>query len=476
MSAPGRNGSRADATAGVVVDPIEQLVRRTRRRLAVLTLALIAALLLIVGGVTAIVAIRLMEDTIDRSLDGAASAAIATLGEEPGETESGPSGDDESEDGSGPVASPEATGAETEEREPGPSDTFFLVLDASGGVVTKPSGMGLAGLPDASAVAAAAASAEGRDQRDGTYAGRHVRLLTLCIPADEGNGTAGYLQAGYVLTVHDQQETELVWTIIEAGVLGLLGAAIVTLLITRRALGPIRAAFSTERRFVASASHELRTPVAVIRASAEILQREDLVAEAGQPLVADVIAEADRLSRLVGDLLGLASAEAGAMPVDRQVVDLVPMVTELGRRAGSMATSHGLTLETELPGDPTRLTVLADSERLAQLLLILLENAYAHSPSGGTVRLTLAHSIAQRGSAEITVSDQGPGVPAAERERIFEPFARLTERPHMEGGSGLGLAIARLLAVRHEASLWVDDAPGGGARFTLRLPAVDASR
>ena len=138
-----------------------------------------------------------------------------------------------------------------------------------------------------------------------------------------------------------------------------------------------------------------------------------------------------------------------------------------------MATSRGLTLETELPDARTRLTVMADSDRLAQLLLILLENAYAHSPAGGTVRLTLTRSRDPRGSAEVTVSDQGPGVPMAERERIFEPFARLTERPRTEGGSGLGLAIARLLAVRHEASLWVDDAPGGGARFTLRLPALE---
>lgn len=115
-------------------------------------------------------------------------------------------------------------------------------------------------------------------------------------------------------------------TILLASVIGLLGAALVTMLVTRRALSPIRSAFATERRFVATASHELRTPVAMIRASAEILQREELVAPQGRSLVEDVITESDRLSRLVGDLLALASAEAGA--------------TASGHRAGRHAQSR----------------------------------------------------------------------------------------------------------------------------------------
>lgn len=464
------------------MDPIESLVRRTRRRLAILTLALIATLLVLVGAATAVVAIRLQEDTVNQTLRDAAKAAIAALPTDQGESESSVLTPEAGEDGTQSatlVTSATLVAsvvAETDDHEPGgASDTFFLVLDANGAVVSRPTGVSLAGLPDKSAVAAAGASAVGEDLRDGTYAGRHLRLLTRRL-AGQGDDDAvidGYLQAGYLLAVHDRQEMELVWTIFAVGLVGLAGAAIVTLVITRRALGPIRAAFSTERRFVASASHELRTPVAVIRASAEILQREDLVEEAGQALVADVITEADRLSRLVGDLLGLASAEAGAMPVDRQVLDLVPVVAELGRRAGSMATSRGLTLETELPESPSRLSVLADSDRLTQLLLILLDNAYEHSPAGGLVRLAVARSRDPRAAADITVTDQGPGVPVAERERIFEPFARLGGSDRPGGGSGLGLAIARLLAVRHGASLWVDDAPGGGARFTLRLPAIE---
>ena len=280
-----------------------------------------------------------------------------------------------------------------------------------------------------------------------------------------------------MLKFNNQQEAELVTTIVIASIVGLLGAAIVTLLVTRRALVPIRYAFATERRFVAAASHELRTPVAVIRASAEILQREDLVADDGHSLVEDVISESDRLSRLVGDLLALAAAEAGAITIDRQPLELRSFVADLGRRADTMAQGRGmhLAVETGQPG-ASPLPVLADADRLAQLVLILVDNAIDHSPDGGTVELALrAVPDAQPPSADIVVTDHGPGVPLADRERIFEPFSRLRGRTRSQSGTGLGLAIARLLADRHQAALSVDDAPQGGARFTIRLATTPAT-
>jgi signal transduction histidine kinase len=247
---------------------------------------------------------------------------------------------------------------------------------------------------------------------------------------------------------------------------GILGAGVVTVLVTRRALQPIRAAFTTERRFVAAASHELRTPVAIVRASAEILERERLVADDGRPLVADIVAEADRMGLLVTDLLTLASAEAGALAVERRSLELVGWLDGLSRRVESMADPAGLTVRTAWP-EGRSVVVEADEDRLAQLLLILVDNAIEHSPPGGTLRLELGVG---GGRAAIAVSDQGTGVPEADRERIFEPFARLPGRRRTTSGSGLGLAIARQLAMRHGADLVVDDAPGGGARFTLRLP------
>ena len=117
---------------------------------------------------------------------------------------------------------------------------------------------------------------------------------------------AGFVQGGFVLTLHDQQSRSLVLAVLVVGALGLVAAAVIAYVVTGRALVPIREGFEAQRRFVADASHELRTPAALIRANAEVLEREGLVVDDGRDLLDDIIAEADRLGGLVGDLLQLA--------------------------------------------------------------------------------------------------------------------------------------------------------------------------
>ena len=284
----------------------------------------------------------------------------------------------------------------------------------------------------------------------------------------------GVLQSGFVLQLHDDQTALILRTIIIASLLGLLGAALVTLIVTRRALAPIRAAFAAERRFVAAASHELRTPVAVVRASAEILQREDLVKPEGRRLVDDVISESDRLGRLVGDLLALASAEAGQISVSLSVFDVRAMVDELGQRVAGIAKDRDVRVVVvqegaTLPGE-RELLVAADQDRMVQLLMIFIDNAIDHSPPAGVVSVVVRPiGEGTRRRVAIDVLDQGPGVPAADRERIFEPFAKVGGRRRTTGTTGLGLAIARILAARQSATLSVLDAPGGGACFSVSL-------
>jgi signal transduction histidine kinase len=233
----------------------------------------------------------------------------------------------------------------------------------------------------------------------------------------------------------------------------------------------VRAAFARERRFVADASHELRTPAALVRASAEVLQREGLVREEGRPLVADILAESDRLARLVGDLLTLAASDAESLTADRVPLDLTEVVRDTVRRAAPLAGERGLTLVMDGPPD-SALPVLGDRDRLTQLLLVLLDNAFGHSPAAGTVLVSLARTGP---GARLSVSDQGPGVAPDERERIFEPFARSATLGRRDGGgTGLGLAIARTIARRHDGTITVDDAPGGGARFLVAIPLAQA--
>jgi signal transduction histidine kinase len=422
--------------------PNAALLARTRRRLALGTLAVVGTLVLALGVATALVGISILDQEVDRALEASSTAYLAQLGGE---------------------VKPEDSG-ESEGHEPQASDTFFLVLDASGAVVSNPSGVPLVGLPDLAAVDAAAQT--GSDLRTVDANGTRVRLLT--VPIKEDGTTVGWLQSGIVLTLHDRQAQALVLAIVLVGAVGLVGAALATLWITGRALVPIRAAFETERRFVADASHEIRTPAAVIRSSAEVLQREDLVAPPGRPLVADIVGEADRLGRLVEDLLALAASEQGALAIETAPVDLVALARTAVRRATPLAEDRGLRLIG--PGEGvTAMAADADADRLLQVLLILLDNAFRHSPPGGTVAVAAIRGADRRGRLE--VADQGPGVPPAMREKIFEPFARMpASRSRADAGSGLGLAIARRLVELHEGTLTVADDPDGGARFVLDLP------
>lgn len=433
--------------------PEERLLRRTRWHLAAVTMALVAVLLVTVGVVTRLAATRLMDENVARAMDAALQVALHES-------------DDLDDD---------------PPRTPAGSDTFALFMDATGRVVGNPSGIALAGLPDPAAIAESASGAT--DRRDGTYGGVPVRLLTRQVAGgdaatdghdeshDDGSSVA-FVQVGFVLSLYQEQQRELVLAIASAVLLGILGAVVVTLIVTNRALSPIRRAFAAERRFVAAASHELRTPVAIIRASAEVMQREGHATPDGQPLLADIVAETDRLGRLVGDLLALASAEAGAVAIHARSTPLGPWIDETARRIDPMIAAAGLTLSTETEA-LAEAVALVDPDRLTQLLLVLVDNAVAHSPAGGRIHLAATREGAR--TVAITVTDQGPGVPDELRERIFEPFARTPGARRVQG-SGLGLAIARQLAMRQGATLAVADAAhrpqgwGTGACFVLRLP------
>lgn len=433
-----------------MTDPTSRLISRTRRRLFVVTLGLVALLVIGIGASSAIVTLGALDAVVDRALTASVDSALASLHDglpTQGQTEDG------------------------EDVIPAGSDTFLLVLDSSGTIMSNPSGVGLAGLPDRSAVQAA--SANGRDLRTVDAGGINVRLLTVPVASGGGDdgepsGVIGYVQGGFVLVVHDEQSRSIVAAVLLVGIVGLGGAAIVTLIVTGRALVPIRRSLESQRRFVADASHELRTPAALIRANADVVEREGLLADAGRPLVADIITEADRLGRLVGDLLQLASTDSTGVVIDPRPVDLGATATDTVRQAGALASERGvhLVMAAASSGD---LIVSGDRDRLTQLLLILLDNAFDHSPPGGTVTVEVLRAGP---GVELTVADEGPGIPPGERERIFEPFTRLPGvRRDRAGGTGLGLAIARRIVAAHHGAIRVADAPRGGAAFVVTIPS-----
>jgi two-component system, OmpR family, sensor kinase len=229
-------------------------------------------------------------------------------------------------------------------------------------------------------------------------------------------------------------------------------------------LDRLTAAFAGQRAFVADASHELRTPLTVIRGQLELLGAQDAPsAEEVRRVERLVQGEIARMSRLVDDLLLLAKSEQGQfLRVER--IELTSFVEELWDGTTLLA-SRRFQLEALAAG-----TLLADPDRLAQALRNLLANAIAHTAAGhGLVRLRVQD--AHDGRVRFVVEDDGPGIPAEERERVFDRFHRTdTARDRASGGTGLGLAIAQAIARAHGGRVTAAAATGAGARIELELP------
>jgi signal transduction histidine kinase len=220
---------------------------------------------------------------------------------------------------------------------------------------------------------------------------------------------------------------------------------------TNETLAALEASVERQRRFVADASHELRSPIASLRTQLEV--------GAAHPELLDVegaVEDTVRLQRLAADLLLLARLDAGERPAPDARVDLAELARE--EAAGRAAVT--------VTGEE-HVEVAGSRGQLARVLANLLDNARRHARTSVTVTVRTQGGR----SAVVQVADDGDGVPGAERERIFERFVRLdAARSRDEGGAGLGLAIARDVAVRHGGTLTVRDSPAGGALFELRLP------
>lgn len=206
-----------------------------------------------------------------------------------------------------------------------------------------------------------------------------------------------------------------------------------------------------QRRFAANAAHELRTPLAILRARLDGMPAGEATAAAG---------DVDRMARLVGQLLSVARLEAGLIELENGV-DLCAVARDTVERLFPLALSQGKSIGLDAPADAVM--VRGNAFALEDALRNLIENALRHTGPGGTVEV----AVTARGTLE--VADRGPGIPVELRHCLFEPFVHGRTR---HGGAGLGLAIARETASLHGGSLAAADRPGGGALFRLTLPAA----
>jgi len=378
-----------------------------------------------------------------------------------------------------------------------PDDASARVLDVNGNLLKKSSGAADLGPP-----------------RPGTSDHGSIRVATETIVAADGTVT-GYVQYGRNVE-HVESTIDRLWLFIAAGVLGgTLLASLAGVAVARRAMRPIASLTATakeiaatrdpsrrmpeppvedevgelartleqmlrsldaaraeregamqkQREFVADASHELRTPLTSVLANLELLQAS--LADPGQAedreVVDSALRSSRRMSRLVGDLLLLARADAGRLDKHRRC-DLAEVAGDAAAEAAALTGERTLTVDNNRP-----LWVEGSPDELHRMVLNLLDNAAHHTPAGTTIELSLHES---NGEAIVEVADDGPGIPVEMREQIFDRFVRGAGPADTAAGpgTGLGLAIVSAVAASHGGSVEAAESATGGALFRARIP------
>lgn len=222
--------------------------------------------------------------------------------------------------------------------------------------------------------------------------------------------------------------------------------------------------FNSQRRFVGDVSHELRTPLTTIQGNLDLMKRFG-----PDPTSMDAMdSEVKRMTRMVGDLLMLAQADSGRLPLNDTRVELASLVLEVFQQAKVLAKDVEIRLSTLEP-----VSVRGDPDRLRQLVLNLTTNAIKYTPAGGHVILKVTE---EDGYAFIRVQDTGIGIPREDIEHIFDRFYRVDRaRSRQLGGAGLGLSIVRWIVEAHRGKIWVESEVNQGSTFIVQLPSLDAT-
>jgi two-component system, OmpR family, sensor kinase len=227
----------------------------------------------------------------------------------------------------------------------------------------------------------------------------------------------------------------------------------------------LQLAFDSQRRFMADASHELRTPVAIIQGEAGVaLSRSDRTAEEYRESIEVMQRAARKLTQIVQNLFLLARSDAGHYPISMSRFYIGEVVAGCIRAMRSLAQARGVALRCSAPDD---LVIVADEELIQRLVLNLIENAVKFTPDGGSVQ---AEVRSGDGHCTIRVSDTGVGIPPSDQSRIFERFFRGDRSRPQNGGAGLGLPIARWIAEIHGGELRLERSDAEGSVFVAELP------
>lgn len=382
------------------------------------------------------------------------------------------------------------------------ANVFIMVVDERGNVLSRSDNLeGFDGALNQSAVE------NGREgYRTIDYDGQVVRVLTVPLRVERGvdQELVGFLQVARAIEDYDTFNRLLVITIL-IGLAAVTASMFVITLISPRLFRPLEriatlarqisraddlsrrlpdtgrddeigdltmalnqtlarleSLFRTQQRFLADVSHELRTPLTTIRGNVDLMRR---MGGADQESLNDIQAELDRMTRLVNDLLLLARADAGSLPIEREPVELDTVLLDVYRQLSLLKKPVNVVLE-----EVDQVQVSGDADRLKQLILNLADNAVKYTSPGGDVRLALSKTEEE---AHLTISDTGIGIAEEDLPYIFERFYRVDKaRTRMHGGSGLGLSIAKWIVDVHGGRIHVESQAGEGTTFHVILPLL----
>ncbi|MDQ2743563.1 MAG: HAMP domain-containing histidine kinase [Chloroflexota bacterium] len=316
-----------------------------------------------------------------------------------------------------------------------------------------------AAIPDPQAAAQAVQSGQPVLSARSSAAGQQYLLYSH--PVIGHRQVIGVVQTGISSQQYARNLDALLRILLVVGAVGLLVSAAISALVVRRALHPIRFALRRQRDFVADAAHEFRTPLTVIRSTAEFGMKTDS-AEEQHDLWDRVLVQSRHLTRMIADLSLLARADTGMLLLERRPLDLCHLIQQTVEDLEPLAADRSVQLTAQPCAEAH---MLGDSDRLRQLLIILLDNALKHTPAGGAVTVS---AEPDRQQLRLVVRDTGPGIAPHDLPHLFSRFYRADHSTGMES-AGLGLAIGQSIAEAHGGHLEVANATEGGAIFTATL-------
>jgi signal transduction histidine kinase len=230
-----------------------------------------------------------------------------------------------------------------------------------------------------------------------------------------------------------------------------------------KSIQPASEALEKQQEFVANASHELRAPLTLVRAGIEVAKRGSADTLQQQTL-SDTLMDVDYMKHLLDDLLLLSRLDAKTVKLEKELIQFPQFLDSLTRKMSLIASDAGI----ELSGESETFGLMADPNRLQQVIFILVDNAIRHNTPGGWVKLSAKRIQNQ---VQIEVADSGKGIPAEHLERVFERFYKVEDGTRSaQKGSGLGLSIARGLVEAHRGRIKLTSKPGSGTRATIILP------